>query len=637
MTCSSSTIFRPDEHAGTVARGSKARFALVLGTVLAGCGAFAVLSLVPSTPGHAGSFFGASSDDAGKAEAREDVAGLIETARKALARGDGIAAEMKLRAALDSGAQRSDVAAWMGEAYLAQNDPDRAREWLAPGEFSGSSAASGWRARARLARIDGELDAAAQAFDKALALSPGDGGLWIELARLRYVRGQHLAAIAAGEHALELAPENVLALQFKGQLVRDSRGLRAALPWFERARAQQPHFVPVLLDEAATLAELGRASEALARTREALAREPANPRAFYIQSVIAARAGDYALARKLLMRTRGALDGQPGTLLLQGLLDLVAGNPAAASEALETVLRARPDNQRARDLLAAAIYRSGEYRYLTLRFAEDVARDDASPYLLTRVARAYEALDERGKAGELLDRAARMRTASLRVVGATSRIGDLLAQGKPQVARSEAEAALARDAGFYDNLSLAGDAELAAGKPRIAQERYAHAAAIRYPESLFLRRYRAFSAAGDSEAAHALLGDYLGQNPQSHAALRLAASEAAGLGDIARARRILAWLRANGGGSDVRLLSELAVLEVGEGDAQAGRATARAAYRLQRSSPLATQALAYAQAARGGNPRMAAALLDKAGKMVGPTSLIERTRAMLGESEAGGA
>ncbi|MFD2579080.1 hypothetical protein ACFSTD_11660 [Novosphingobium colocasiae] len=48
---------------------------------------------------------------------------LVDEARAAIARGDGIDAEMKLRAAMQQGANRQQVAAYMGEAYLAQENP----------------------------------------------------------------------------------------------------------------------------------------------------------------------------------------------------------------------------------------------------------------------------------------------------------------------------------------------------------------------------------------------------------------------------------------------------------------------------------------------------------------------------------
>jgi tetratricopeptide (TPR) repeat protein len=555
---------------------------------------------------------------------------LIDQARAAITRGDGIDGEMKLRAALGRGARRDEIAPWMGEAYLAQGERGKAREWLESGDFAPGSAANGWRALASLERLDGNSAAAARAYDRALAITPDDAALWVEIGRLRYAGGRHLGAIDAAEHALRLDPGNVRALEFEGQLVRDRSGLADSIPWFETALEKKPDDLSVLLEYAATLGDLGRAGECLKVTRRVLEISPANPRAFYLQAVLAARAGNHGLARSLLDRTRGQLDDRAGVLLLRGVVELAEGNPAAASEVLERALRMRPDSRRAQDLLARAIYLSGEYRYATLRFRDRIASDDASPYLLTVVARAHEALGERLVAGELLDRAARPRSAALRVLPSGSGVGRLLAQGQTSGAEASAEAARRVDPGFYDNLSLAGDVQLALGHPQAAQFRYEQAARIRMPESLFRRRFAAYVMARDAIGARELVEGYLHQNPTNRAALRAAAGLAIRGGDTRRARAILTWLRDNGDARDVQLLSDLALIEAGEGDMEAAEASARAAYRLQRSSPEATQALAFSYAASGRDPAAARALLDKAQVMLGETPLLAEARRMLG-------
>jgi tetratricopeptide (TPR) repeat protein len=557
------------------------------------------------------------------------VESLVGDARSALSRGDGIDAEMKLRAALAQGAKRPQIAALMGEAYLAQDDRDKAREWLADGNFSPDTAARGWRTLASLERLDGDLAAAGRAYDRALAITPDDAGLWVEIGRQRYASGQHRLAIAAADHAMALDPDNVRALEFRGQIVRDRYGLIAAIPWFETAIMKHPDDVSVLLEYAATLGDLGRASECLTMTRRVLELSPKNPRAYFLQAVLAARAGNYELARGLLARTDGELDWQPGVMLLRGVVELAAGNPSAASEMFEQVLRARPDNRQAQDLLARALYLSGEYRYATLRFRDEIGRGDASPYLLTVVARSYETLGERQAAGELLDQAARPRPAGLRVLANGTDVGGLLAQGRSAAAQASAEAARAQEPGFFDNQSLAGDVQLALGHPVEAQQRYALAAGIRMPESLFQRRFEAYMAAGDLTGAEELVSGYLRQTPTSRAALRAAARLAIGRGDNGQARAILTWLRDNGGQRDVQLLADLSLIEVRSGNFEAARDNARTAYRLQRSSPVATQALAYSYAASGEHTRMARALLDKAQAMLGSTPLIAQARRML--------
>jgi tetratricopeptide (TPR) repeat protein len=566
---------------------------------------------------------------AGHAEPQPGAA-LIEAARAALRRDDGIDAEMKLRAALASGVPRDQIAAYMGGAFIRQGDRRSAREWLGPGAFSPGTAAEGFRVLASLEQQDGNLAAAGKAYDRALAITPNDADLWTEIARLRYSSGAHMPAIQAADHAIALNPRSVRALEFRGELVRDRFGMLAALPWFETALQQAPADVRVLTQYAATLGELGRATEMLAVTRRLLQVDPGNPQAYYLQSVLAARAGSYDVARQLLARTRGKLDSLPGVMMLSAVLELSAGNMQTASELCEQLLQRQPDNMRARQLLARALFLSEQYRYLTLRFRDDIARNDASPYLLSVVARGFEAIGDRTPAGELLDRASIPQKAALRVIPVVSRVGDLMAQGRSEDALAAAEHDLAAAPGSYDAQSLAGDVQLALGHPVQAQRRYEAAARIRMSDSLLQRRFQAFSAANDPRGASQMVAAYLLQNPGNRTALRLQAGLAVRTGDPLRAEAILDYLQRTGSGDDVQLLTDLALVRLGTGTPGLGEEVAARAYRLQRGSPIAAQALGLSYATLAIRRTDASSLLDKARQMLGDNPLLAEARERLG-------
>ncbi|WP_236554740.1 tetratricopeptide repeat protein [Novosphingobium sp. 9U] len=559
----------------------------------------------------------------------EPRAALIASAREALVRNDGIDAEMKLRRALARGASREQVAAYLGSAYLRQGDRARARKWLAPAAFTRDSAAEGFRVLAQLELSEGHLAAADHAYDRALQVTPRDAGLWVEIGRMRYRGGEHIAAIEAADHAIALDPRNVRALEFRGQLVRDRYGLLAAIPWFEAALAQAPEDLSVLGEYAATLGELGRGSDMLAVTRRMLKISGGNPRAYYLQAVLAARAGRYELARGLLARTRGKLDNQPSTLMLEAVLELAAGNEQTASELCEQVLERQPQNQRAGPLLARALFEGGQYRYLTIRFRDEIARADASPYILTLAARSFEILGDRVQAGALLDRAAMPERAGVRIVGQGNAIGSLMAQGRSQEAVAVASRAVEAEPGSYDNQSLAGDVQLALGNAGAAQQRYAAAARVRLPESLLLRRFEAYGAVNDLRGAAEMVAGYLLQNPGSRTALRLQAGLAARAGDAARAAAILDYLRRTGSEQDVQLLTDLALVRLGTGAPDAAADAAGQAYRLQRASPTAAQALALSYATLSIHRGAAVALLDKARRMLGDNPLLAEARVRL--------
>jgi predicted Zn-dependent protease len=557
---------------------------------------------------------------------------LVEAARAALRRDDGIDAEMKLRAAMAQGMPQEQVAAYMGSAYLRQGDQVKARQWLRSGTFSSDTAAEGFRVLAQLEILQNHLPAAGAAFDRALAITPNDAGLWVEIGRFRYRSAQHVQAIEAADHALALDRRNVRALEFRGELVRDRYGLAAGLPWFEAALAQAPKDVSVLTQYAATLGELGRATDALATTRRLLQANPGNPQAYYLQAVIAARAGRYDLARQLLNRTRDKLDGVSGAILLQAVLELSAGNTQTSSELCEQLLQREPDSMRARQLLARALYTGEQYRYLTLRFRDDIARSDASPYLLTVVARGFEALGDRASAGALLDRAASPPRAALRIVAVGSRVGELMGQGQSQEALAVAEQDRANQPGSYLAQALAGDVQLALGHPVEAQQRYAAAARVRMSDSLLQRRFQAFAGADNYAAAGQMVQAYLQQNPGNRAALRLQAGLALRGGDPMWAGAILDYLQRTGDGYDVQLLTDLALIRLGTGEADLGERAAARAYDLQRASPIAAQTLALSYATLGIKRDAALSLLDKARQMLGDNSLQTEARSRLSQA-----
>ena len=571
----------------------------------------------------------------GEAQPAQSAGELIAKAKADLAGGDGIAAEGHLRQAIDKGASRPDVAAFMGEAMLQQGDPDKARRWLEQGNFAEGTAAIGFRALARLEQLEGNLPAAGKAFDRAIALTPKDATMWVEIGRLRYVGAEHLLAIKAADYALKLDPENVRALEFRGQIVRDQVGLVAALPWFKAALERAPDDLSVLGEYAATLGELGRAREMLAVTRKMIELDPKNPRAFYLQAVLAARAGKNRLARSLLSRVDTALSDVPGAMLLEGVLQIRAENYYLAIEALEKLSKLQPANPKARALLARANYLAGEYRSVVRRFGAEALQQGVSPYLQTLVARSYEAIGQRDMAAPLLDRAAFRPDGPIAPVRRGSRIGTLIAQGKYDEAETLAEADRADNPGSAINQSLAGDVQLAKGDGAAALVRYRQAARVRLSESLFVRMVTALLMENDRSEARRFAESFLYWNPTSKLAQRICGSLAADDGDWSRARMLFERLEANGSDRDVALMSELALVQLRDGDAVAAEATARKAYRLQRSSPIAAQAWALSLATLGQDPQNAESLLRKARSIMGDSRLLTEGRRLLSANSKG--
>ena len=549
---------------------------------------------------------------AGQAAPPGGAEALLAQARADLARSDGLAAEVRLKQALAAGAPREAVAARMGEALLDQGQTAKARSWLGPGRFAPGEAAHGWRMLGRLEQREGNLAAAGDAYNQVIALTPRDPALWVDVGRLRYAGGEHSLALEAADHALALDPQHVRALEFKGQFIRDQFGLVAALPWFEAALARDPGDLAVLGEYAATLGDLGLASRMLAVTRDMLQREGGNARALFLQAQLAARAGDMSLARSLLNKTGDRLKGVPAAMLLDGVIELSAGNNLLAIEAFERLVVRQPANAEAQALLARAYYAAGNYRTLVERFAPLAARSDAGPQIITLVARAHEALGQRDLAVPLLERAARAGDRPFSAVPENAPIGALVAVARLGEAEVQAEELRRANPGSAAVQAQAGDVQLALGQAAAALERYRLAARIRMPESLLARMAGALAMAGQADQAGMLVEGFLAQNPSSRLGARLVAGQAAAQGDWPRARLLLGFLRQVGGSGDVRLLTDLSLAELRAGDAQAAEASAREAYRLQPANGAAARAWGMSLEALRQRPTDARALLAKA-------------------------
>ena len=208
---------------------------------------------------------------------------------------------------------------------------------------------------ARLAMQRGELVRAGELLDEALGLEPENPALWVDIARLRYRGGEHIESIAAADRALTLGPQYGPALLMRAQLVRDAHGLADSLAWFEAAIAADPTNAEIRADYAATLGDLGRHRDMLNAVRDLAEIAPDDPAVHYLQAVLAARAGNVALARSLLERSNLVERQVPAAMLLDALISQAQGNHASAIERLEALSTRQPGNVRVRELLARSL------------------------------------------------------------------------------------------------------------------------------------------------------------------------------------------------------------------------------------------------------------------------------------------
>lgn len=467
---------------------------------------------------------------------------VAEVADAAIARGDGIAAEVAIRAAVKAGAAPDTLRAAMGDALLLEGNLGEARKWLATGKFAPGSEGRGWRARGRLELVQGNLPAAGQAFDLALKAIPRDPALWVDIANLRYTGGEQVQAAQAADRAVEFGPDNVRALELKGMFVREQFGLVAALPWFEAALERDPNDLSVLGEYAATLGDIGNYRDMLVVCRKLTEVDPGNPRAFYLQAVLAARAGRTELARAILLRSSAKLREMPAAILLGGVLEYRAGNLNAAVEQFDRLLRLQPDNREAGELMARTLAQVGDNRQVVSRFAMLADRPEASPYLLELVAHSLDRMKRKREAGLLRARLRNHQAAPFAVLPAEAPLGVLavryadsarkLATTAPYVralmGAGQGLQALAvasdlrdRSPGNAEAHILVGDVHMGLGEAAGAVASWQVASRIRISAPLAQRLVVGLRLIGSGVIADRFATGYLNQNPQSRTAKRL--------------------------------------------------------------------------------------------------------------------
>jgi tetratricopeptide (TPR) repeat protein len=485
----------------------------------------------------------------------------------------------------------------------------------------------------------GDQAQAEAAFNEAIAAAPNDPQVWTDVARFKRTSGELAGAIAAADKAVAANPRNVEAIIVRGELTRSQYGLAASLSWFDRALQLDPKNVTALAERAATLADLGARKEMLADTRAILEIAPRNPNAYYLQAMLAARAGRYELADSLYRRTGGTLDDLPAAMLLAGAIEYQTGRPERAIQRLSRLVGLQPDNIKARRLLAAAQWRLGDSAATIATLKPIVDRADADPYALTLIAQAWRKQGNSEAASAYFARAADprrrgsaalfgepvddSRLAALRSQ-ADSRRGEagaqvrliraLLARGFGAEALGRARSLQSANPGAPDAHVLAGDAAGMLGDHQGAAAAYRQAANITFTEPVAMRLVEAMRRSGDNGGAARVLELFLQQNPQNVPAQMMAANTLLQAGHWDDAIPIYENLRARLGNRDATLLNNLAWAWSQKGDYARAIPYARRAWELDPNNPTTADTLGWLLYKSGRDKARGLALIEQAGR-----------------------
>lgn len=553
-----------------------------------------------------------------------NIAARIAQAQVLLDLEDAVGAQAELDRAVALGAEPTAIAHLAAHAKLLAGDADGALALASTASPLHAEYAARIRARAFLAK--GDLAGAKAELDGAVQSGTPSAMLWTDIGRFRLDTGDMAGAFSATAEAVRLAPRNVKALVLAGELDRRRYGLAAAMPWFRKALDVDANDIPALLQLAATSGDAGDNRTLLELTRRVLSLDQANARAWYLQSVMAARAGKFDLARELLQRTSGRLDNESAVRLLQASIDLQASAPQRAIGTLRELVAQQTANLSARRLLGLAFWRAGDLDGAIATLAPIAARADADSYSLTLLGRALEAKGDRIAAADILDRAAspQVRIAQpLTLVAADPSVDPLdtraavpwmaaqMAAGQSGAALQRAGLLRARNPGAPAAHVIIGDILAQMGNWRGAVDAYRTAANLDFSEGTALRLVRALSALDDTASAIGVVGLYLAQNPQSVPMRLVRADMHMHAQRWKSAIADLEIVRDRVGNRDAALLNNLAWSHLQTGDDRVAVAFAEAAYALSPNNAAVTATLGWARH-KAGDRKGAVAMLAKA-------------------------
>ncbi|KTE21834.1 hypothetical protein ATE67_04055 [Sphingopyxis sp. H050] len=559
----------------------------------------------------------------------------VELARIFIRLGDGVSAENAVQGALAAGGNGDYLRPLLARAYALQGEGARAFETIDAGPIAPEMIGEAAWVAGDVHLSNGDLNAARDAYDRAVRELPRESMLWVDVARFRDANADTMGARDAIDYAIELDGQNSAALTYKANLVRTEEGLTASLPWYDRALAADPDNAGALIEQAATLGDLGRYRDMLVAVRHAATLVPREPRIYYLQAVVAARAENYGLARSLLQRTRGELDNEPGFMLLSAIVELQLGGEAVAATWADRLLVEQPNNLTARRLLAVAEWADGDADAAAAAIAPIADRADADSWSLLLAARVAAELGRNAESAAYEARAAALSPGEAAPFAANNSYGlvSMEADAEPlnpakaipaisadiasgNTARAIERATRLRDAnrGVADAHILLGDAALAGGRYDLAVQSYRAARDLDAGERTTLRLANALFRVGDAAGSGAAILALRDSQPSSIAADRLAGHLAMDIEHWDQAIAHFERVRRRIGNRDVIVLSELARAWAAKGRADRALPLIAYAYRLQ---PLNAEIMErYAELLdRQGDRQGAADLRDKAAQI----------------------
>lgn len=369
-----------------------------------------------------------------------------------LQNGDVAAAEVALQEAIRLGVNRAEVVIPLGQAYMAQG---KHRLIFEQPTFTVAGLPGAVQLQLQLLRASasadlGDVRNAMKSVEEARAIDNRDPAVWLAEVPIRIRARQFKEAATAVDRALGLAPESAEVWYQKGSVAHVSGDLQGTLAAYTRAIKSQPEHVEARVARAGLLLDLDRAGDAAIDLTEVRRIAPGEPRAAYLQALLAERNGKLEDAQAALKEVTHLIDPVPidfiryrtQLLMLNGLAHFGLNELEKAKQYLEIFQRQQGNTPAAK--LLAQVYMADSNVDRAIDVLENYLRaNPADGQAMTLLGSAYLSKGQSAKATALMQQAlkAKDNPAHRTVLGLS-----LIRSGQGGSGLAELEAAYKQDA-----------------------------------------------------------------------------------------------------------------------------------------------------------------------------------------------
>ncbi len=332
-----------------------------------------------------------------------DVEARLFLAQLQLEGEDPVSAENEVRKAMALAPGGRDPLPLLSQALLAQGKYQQLLQETEAGAAKAGPELLSRRGQAYLG-LD-KPEPAEAAFRAALKLQPDSPEALVGLARLANTRHDLAASRALAQRAVAANPRSVDAWLFMGDVERAELKFAAADAAYDKVIALSPNHVQAHLQKAYLDIEAHRFDAA--RKQLALLRKvsPSSIVVTYTQALLDFTEGNPGAALEPLQQALKLAPEHMPTLLLAGAVQYQLGALAQAEQHLGKYVRANPDNQYARKLLASTLLRGGQQPDALAVLAPVIKLPEVDPQLLALAGESYMQVRDFNKASDFFQQA----------------------------------------------------------------------------------------------------------------------------------------------------------------------------------------------------------------------------------------